>query len=83
MLSLAVMVENREMGGQTVDNDIWWISTHSAEVAQHAGEWIAVRDGIVASGKILKEVIESAEKQGIADPLLHRVHEHGVDHFVF
>lgn len=80
MLFLAVMVENHEMGDQTIDNDMWWISTHRVEVAQHAGEWIAVRDGIVASGKTLKEVIESAEKQGIADPLLHRVREHG---FVF
>ena len=77
------MLEREHTIKPDANEDFEWLSQHPEEVAKHSGEWIAVKKGIVASGKILKEVVTSVDAQGISAPLILRVPESDIEYFVF
>lgn len=56
------------------DTELAWISDHADEIAQYAGEWIAVKvDRVVAHGKRLLDVRDECEALGIDDPFYTKI----------
>lgn len=57
------------------DPDHEWLVEHPEVLAEHVGQWIAVKDGrVLASGKDFKQVAADARKLA-PDPLFQKVPE--------
>lgn len=55
--------------------ELEWLSKNSKEVEKYSGKWIAfnAKKGILASGRSVREVVETAKNKNVKSPSIFKV----------